>query len=181
MPNKGRFIFYNIAFVLWGVAFIVHVLSVMGIAVQEYVPFVFVLHGGVFLVFFPAIIFSIIDRGGFDLDNKITRRERARENRRAMFQLFKTVPKWLSVSVIIAFIYAMLNFFLFMSSQPGGPEIKEGQYVLQNHGTIIKELTKEEYLFYLSNELRGFSGHWLLFYGAAALMLYPNKKTDNIK
>lgn len=60
-----------------------------------------------------------------------------------------------------------------MSSQPGSPEIQDGQYILQNHGKLIRTITEQEYHHYKANEVRGFSGHWLIFYGFSAALLYP--------
>ena len=61
----------------------------------------------------------------------------------------------------------------------GVPDIWEGQYVLHNHGTLIRNITEQEYTAYKAAEVRGFSGHWLAFYGIATALLYPfNKETS---
>jgi hypothetical protein len=65
---------------------------------------------------------------------------------------------------------------LFMTSQIGSPSIKDGQYILENHGTFIKILTEAEYNHFQANIVRGFSGHWLLFYSFVATLLYPSIK-----
>lgn len=166
--KKTKYYFHITALALFGIAFMIHVLSVVNVPVQEYIPFVWGLHLGVFVVFFPAIIFLIIDSGGFD--NKQTRSERAAKNRKKILKLFQTAPRWLSVLVVVVFIYAIMNMFLFMSSQLGGPDIINGEI-------ILKKIDKAEYLFYRTNELRGFSGHWLVFFGISALTLYTDRKT----
>ncbi len=60
--------------------------------------------------------------------------------------LLKELPAWVRTAVTGLFVYALLNFayFLFCASQ----------------------YSKHEVPLYL--ELRGFSGHWIIFYGIAA-------------
>jgi hypothetical protein len=66
---------------------------------------------------------------------------------------------------IAIFAYAILNFLIFMKLTEGGnPSIQDGKYVLLNHGTLIREITQAEYHSFCANEVRGFSGHWLVFY-----------------
>jgi len=50
-----------------------------------------------------------------------------------------------------------------------------------DHGTLIRIITEKEFHHYQANEIRGFSGHWLIFYGFAAAVLYPFKNaSDNV-
>jgi hypothetical protein len=58
----------------------------------------------------------------------------------------------------------MVNFFIFGLGANGSPEIKNDKYVLSNHGQIVKELSKDEYDVASAQSLRGFSGHWIIFY-----------------
>ena len=95
--------------------------------------------------------------------------------------ILKNIPSWLIVITIAGFFYAIINFMLFIASRLGSPDIQNGQYVLQNHGQLIKTLTEREYHHYKANELRGFSGHWIAFYGIATAALFPFKlQTENI-
>ena len=59
--------------------------------------------------------------------------------------LFAVSPKWVGRAVTGLFIYAILNFIYFFYSGSQYPKNGVPSYV----------------------ELRGFSGHWMLFYGAA--------------
>jgi hypothetical protein len=86
---------------------------------------------------------------------------------------FKQTPTWLAVLAIGGFLYAFLNFMLFMGSEIGTPDIEGGKYILQNHGQLIKTITEQEYHHFKANEMRGFSGHWIAFYGIAMAILYP--------
>jgi len=67
---------------------------------------------------------------------------------------------------------------LFAISQSGVPDIKNEQYILQNHGQLIRILTEQEYHHYKANEVRGFSGHWIAFYGIAMAVLFPNGRQN---
>ncbi|HWL54974.1 MAG TPA: hypothetical protein VNQ90_21200 [Chthoniobacteraceae bacterium] len=99
---------------------------------------VWLLHAGVFIVWFPAILLaSRINRG------------------RPQFEYWKSVlsgcPPWMRYAVCALFVYAIGNFAWFMATtglQP--PPIGDAPPSI----------------------VRGFSGHWLIFYGAAFAMLF---------
>jgi len=75
------------------------------------------------------------------------------------------IPGWVFLVGVAVSIYAVLNFALFIVSTQGGiPSIQDGKYVLENHGRLVREITQAEYVAFRANELRGFSGHWLVFY-----------------
>lgn len=68
----------------------------------------------------------------------------------------------------VCFVYGLLNFVIFMSlNEGGGPQIRDGKYVLTSHGKLIRELTEEEYHQQRAYVVRGFSGHWMLFASAS--------------
>ena len=60
-------------------------------------------------------------------------------------------PRWLRLAIKIIFVYGILNFFLFMASTMGHPKPT---------GTAPPAV------------IRGFSGHWMIFYGAAFVTFY---------
>jgi hypothetical protein len=69
----------------------------------------------------------------------------------------------------VLFAYVIANFAYFMHVSAGGsPVEKLGHFYLQDHGRIIRELTAAEYAAAQVAVLRGFSGHWLVFYFAPA-------------
>lgn len=87
--------------------------------------------------------------------------------------------------VAILFAYAFMNFGLFMEATDGGsPQRSQNGYVLNSHGTVIRALTKVEYDAYRVNELRGFSGHWLLFYALPAFFFLftsgPSRERESV-
>jgi hypothetical protein len=169
-------ILFGLAVTGWSLGLIVHLLSLADFDVTSKVSFVWLLHLGIFVVWLPAVI---------DLKKNEELKEFQRSgllnrmNLVAFYKIiFKQTPPWLTVIAIVGFFYALINFALFMSAQTGVPNFKDGQYILQNHGKLIKILTVQEYHHYKANEVRGFSGHWVAFYGIAAAILFPyNKKT----
>jgi hypothetical protein len=144
----------------------VHLLSIVGIDVNETFPFIWLLHIGIFIVWIPVIMET--------KKNKELQESKGSKLKQSEFYnvLFNGAPNWMRMIAMGCFFYAILNFFLFTFSQGGTPSIKDGEYILQNHGTLIKTLTKEEYHHFKANEVRGFSGHWILFYGVATVALF---------
>jgi len=173
-----KFLFW-LAVLGWTLALIVHVVSVADIDVTQKIPFVWILHIGIFIVWIPAIL---VLRKNEELKNLKKIGVLTRMNPFDFFKpILKKIPSWLIVITIAGFFYAIINFMLFIASRLGSPDIQNGQYVLQNHGQLIKTLTEREYHHYKANELRGFSGHWIAFYGIATAALFPFKlQTENI-
>jgi len=92
---------------------------------------IFVLHGGIFVVWIPLVIFA--------------NRTMPKPGRNNMDHLLAELPKWMRVATGILFVYAILNFVYFIYCTSQYPK----------HGVPF------------SIELRGFSGHWMMFYGTA--------------
>ena len=114
------------------------------------------LHVGIFVVFVP---FVLAQRALFGT---------TRPGWRKQLSLF---PRWGQLLLGSVVAYALVNFVLFFFFTQGGtPEIREGQFVLVNHGTFIRALSEQEYDLARSHVTRGFSGHWIAFY--LAPMLY---------
>lgn len=170
------FLFY-FAITGWVLACLAHLLTLAGFNVFAEVPFIWILHIGIFVVFVPAIFF--LNKNEEFQAYQQAKKERRKAASGLVSIVFKGVPQWLKIMVFGSFFYAILNFFLFASSQDGTPALQDGQYILHNHGKFIKNITEQEYNDYKANELRGFSGHWLLFYGLAAAILFPFKKQEN--
>jgi hypothetical protein len=164
-----KYLFY-FALTGWTLGMLVHILSLADIDVTEKVPFVWLLHIGIFVVWVPVVL---------DLKKNEELQEYQqsgmlnRMNPIGFFKiLFKETPTWMTIIAGAGFFYALINFMLFIASQGGTPDIKDGQFILHNHGQLIKILTEQEYHHYKANEVRGFSGHWILFYGIATAVLY---------
>lgn len=127
----------------------VHVTALLGIDVSEKMPFVWGLHVGIFAVFIP-FVFSIRKILG---------------DKPTLIEFRKLIPGWVATLMFMLMGYTFINFALFMLATEGGsPIIHDGKFILQNHGHLIRELSSTEYAAFRANELRGFSGHWLMFY-----------------
>jgi len=170
-----KFLFY-FAVTGWTLGLIVHILSLADYDVTANFPFVWILHVGIFVVWLPTVL---------DLRKNEELKEYQQSgmmNRMNPFGFYKIIfrqtPTWLRIIAIGGFFYALVNFILFMASQTGTPEIQGGQYILHDHGHLIKVLTEREYHHYEANIVRGFSGHWLAFYGLAAAVLFPFNKQE---
>jgi len=153
---------------------VVHLLSLFGIDVSGPVPFVWMLHLGIFVVWFPAIL-------------ELRKNQEIKEIKaksginpiKFYSTIFKGIPKPLMYFMIFILVYATLNFFFFMKfSGGGGPGIQNGKYVIENHGTILKEITESQYFSMKANEIRGFSGVWMVFYSFALGILWPKTQTE---
>ncbi|MGH8107418.1 MAG: hypothetical protein ACREO1_01695 [Arenimonas sp.] len=145
----------------------VHVSALMGIDVAASFKGVWALHLGIFVVFIPFMLYSWNDFG----------------TRPSLIEIGATLPRWAFILGAIIFVYAVINFMLFIAGTQGGnPAIEDGQYVLLNHGTLIRHLSAEEYAAFQANSVRGFSGHWLVFYFSSfAYLLLSNKSNYAIK
>ena len=123
-----------------------HLTTFFGINPAKYVPWVWVLHLGIFIAMIPLLI--------------------AQRRKKAFRQdMLAALPHWARYAITGFFAYAFLNFALFFFLSEGGSSaIRDGKYVLHSHGQIIRELSEQEYELQRAYELRGFSGHWMLFY-----------------
>ncbi len=151
-----------IGFVL---SLLVHLCALAGMDVATAVPAVFGLHVAMFAVFIPFVL---------SINKRFGRRARLSE-------LAQLLPRWVRVLMFLLFAYVIVNFFLFLAATGGGsPSQQEnGQFILQYQGKLIRVLTAQEYTAFKANEVRGFSGHWLLFYFVPFAYFFFAKKAEN--
>jgi hypothetical protein len=141
-----------LALVGWIAAFCVHASTWFGIDVPALLPQVWLLHVGMFAVFVPMVLVMQV-RGERDIDVALA-----------------TVPAWVKPAGAILFAYVAANFAYFMYRSGDGSPVEElGRYYLKDHGRIVRELSAAEYAAARIAVLRGFSGHWLVFYFAPAV------------
>jgi hypothetical protein len=133
-----------VAFVGFVLAAMVHAASVVGIDVSERFELVWFLHVGMFVVFIPFVNSS-----------------RKLLGARPTFSDWRSIlPRWAVVGCGVVFIYAIVNFAIyFATAQTGNALVRDGKYVVRG-----LEVTKVEYAAFRASHLRGFSGHWLVFY-----------------
>lgn len=78
---------------------------------------------------------------------------------------WESIPGWVFALGGVVFVYAGINFALFIAQLEGGmPTVDQGRYLLLDHAKLIKEPTYDEYVSLKLRQIRGFSGHWMLFY-----------------
>ena len=167
-------ILFWVAVTGWVLGLLVHVLSIFDVDVQTQIPYIWLLHLGIFVVWIPAILTLRKSESIRMFENPDTLK---RMNPIAFFKVIcEKTPVWIVVIAAAGLFYAFVNFLLFMTMQTGTPALKDGQYYLHNHGKLIRNITEQEYHHYKASLLRGFSGHWIAFYGIAAAVLYPFRK-----
>jgi hypothetical protein len=165
-----KFLFF-FALTGWTISLVVHFAALFADydATRDF-PFIWLLHIGIFIVWLAAVILlKKSDLSQFRNSNPFD----FAKQKLLVKTIFRNSPAWLTTIAVIGFFYAMINFMLFILSQQGTPDIVHGQYILQNHGQVIKTITEAEYNHYAANQTRGFSGHWILFYGLAMAILFP--------
>ena len=129
----------------------VHLATFFGINSAKYIPWVWVLHLGIFVAMIPLLIAQYKYKEGWPT-------------------LFRRLPRWAKITLPVFFGYALINFGMFFILSGGAsPDVRDGKYVLHKHGQIIRELSEQEYDMQQAYVLRGFSGHWMVFYLVSAL------------
>ncbi|MCE7869903.1 hypothetical protein DYH09_05935 [bacterium CPR1] len=116
----------------------------------------FVLHLGVFVVFFPAVL-MVVRRG-------------LRKDLSWLSPLARTL-------LLLAFLYAFVNFgFVLAHSLDGSPATLEGRRVLRQRGSSPRGISEQEYEYRQRLVVRGFSGHWIIFYLFSILALTAGQR-----
>lgn len=133
-----------------------HVSTFLGIDPMTRWPGVMFIHVAIFPPFIAAICYA----------NRIGGPEEKRQEK-----AMNAAPRWLRILTGFFFVYTFVNFAIFIVlNEGGGPEERDGKYLLMSHGRVIREITEEEYHRQQAYVVRGFSGHWMMF-SCAALML----------
>lgn len=161
-----RIFFFYFAVLGWFLSLILQLLLFADVDVQSQYSFTWLLHVGVFVVWIPSILL-------LRKDNKECFTLKSYNPITFWRFIFKDTPVWLIVIAMGGFLYAWVSFMLHFISIDGVVSIIDGQYVIHNHGSIIKVLTEQEYHYYHIKEQISFSGIWLTFYGIAMAILYP--------
>lgn len=145
------------------VSLVVHTAAILGTDVQERFPFIWILHVGMFIVFVPMVL--------------AVRKQPGRGN---IMALLGTFSPWAGVIAPLLFAYVIVNFGIFMvGSADGTPALREGKYVLHHKGEVIREISATEYHERNAAVLRGFSGHWLLFYFVPFVFFAARREAGN--
>ncbi|WP_460727839.1 hypothetical protein [Lysobacter rhizosphaerae] len=122
---------------------IVHIIALLGFD-PRLGESVFALHVGIFVVWFPAVFLSMrMGRG---------KKASAWGFGGSWKQVLSGCPGWMTYLLYVLFAYTFLNFFLFMGSAASGASQVDSASSPQ--------------------VIRGFSGHWMVFYYAAFAIAY---------
>src|SRR5688572_28994940 len=98
----------------WTVGLAVHSLSIAGINSLDSGPVFWILHGGIFLVWFPAILLLTKDEELRAVQQSV---KQGRVNPFVFLKvLFRRTPSWLTVIAAVGFLYMIINFLVVMSS-----------------------------------------------------------------
>jgi hypothetical protein len=165
--------FFYLAILGWLVSIAIHVLAIFDQIGDS--DAIFLMHLGVFVVWLPAILSLRAEQ------KEKNEGQATRQIPLSLFiDIFKRIPLPIAILAIAGFVYALINFVLFMTTNAvnGTPTHIGDIYMLQNRGEQVKILTAQEYLHLKSAVVRGFSGHWIAFYGLAVAFLYPYPKAD---
>lgn len=178
---KGKILF-TIASIIWIASLTVHILSIFQIDVGYYFPFVLALHILTLLIFIPVVIKINNNKEDKKKLNEIKSNSKHKTYKSSKV-IMKNAPSWFIIYNVIMYNYIIFNFIIFIITGiiNGSPDIKEGKYVLRKRSEIIRTITKEEYHIHKARELRGLSGHWILFAGVTVGVFYPPKKEDDLK
>ncbi|MBK7129963.1 MAG: hypothetical protein IPM74_17805 [Crocinitomicaceae bacterium] len=161
-----RFSFW-LACVGWVVLFISHVLSLLKFDVTAHFSYIWIFVLLLFVVWWPTVM-ELKSRRKFQ-----QHKGSSTSLGNYYHNLFDQTPRWLRVVAIGGFFYAFINFFLAGYMLQGSPEIKDGLFVLTDHGKIIRNISVQEFHYFKSYANRMQTGHFLVFYGMAVAILYP--------
>jgi hypothetical protein len=90
------------------------------------------------------------------------------------------IPGWAWAGFVLLFTYALANFGYFMVVHEVQPRTYEGKFALYHKSRLIREVSEAEFRDAEQLEVRGGSGHWMLFSAVPAfyfLYLYPRART----
>jgi hypothetical protein len=86
------------------------------------------------------------------------------------------IPRWVWRVVSPFFVYVILSGAVCFATLEGQPRIKDGAFVLTSHGRVVREVSEPEFRDAQRLEVRGVSGHWMLFSAIPTvyfLVVYP--------
>jgi hypothetical protein len=131
-----------------------------------------------FEVSFTNIFFPLFPLWAFTVFYLNKTRPTAAEDMKDMgiFQKFRYLlgdpPAWAWFFLCAIYLYALYSLFLFMTGGIMDPEYVNGQYQINNHGTITI-YTEEEYRTAHNLHSRAITGFFLAFFAVSTVVLAP--------
>ena len=167
-----RKLLFILAITGWTITLVLHLTTLfLDYNISSQIPFIWLLIPGIFIVWFPTV-FIMRDNKVFEESRQTSPLDFAKHIK-FLKKVFNHSP--IATIAAIGFIHAIVNFIVIMSIQHYTPEIKDGVYVLEDHGRFVKTITEAEYNHYSALHLMLFTGHGLAFYGIAAAVLFQKK------
>ena len=146
-----------------GSSIFLNVLTFFGMNLSLTIPAVFLLHLLAFVLFVSFIFYS--KSQSIDID-----------------KLTKTIPKWIMLCCCILLVYSLVSIALSSAASGiGGPDIWNDRYVLQNKGTLIREITEIEYYSLLNLDFRFFTSLWIICFCLLAAGYWQINQIQNFK
>jgi hypothetical protein len=93
----------------------------------------------------------------------------------------RAIPWWIWLPGMLFFIYVGVNFVVVQMRVEGQAKVENGEYVVRYKGRFVRTLTADEYEVHRRLEVRGPSGHWMLFSAIPAvyfLIVLPRLRTQ---
>lgn len=164
--SKAKSLYYLAAFGLVASA-VIHVATFLGVNPLGAVPGIMVFHFLLFVVWFPTVFMA--------------RKACARSNAWDFWGVItRHAPLWMKALSVVLAAYAFVSFFFveFVLNRGGVPSINSGQKALVNHGKVVRRLSDEEYERHQAYSIRGYSGHWMMFYAVGMTVLCSLTKEE---
>jgi hypothetical protein len=164
----GPLVFACLAAVGLILSAVVHFSTFAGADPIDIFPLVWLLHVGIFLVFIPALFASQEAQAGGQGSSAC---------------IFANAPKWMVGMAMLFFVYALVNFgvFMFLMREGQPTQRKDGTFAVTDHGELVRRISEDEFHHLQGLEARGFSGHWLLFYSWALTILVSTIRRSSAK
>lgn len=145
---------------------LVHISTFLGIDLPRLLPFYLVLGaipiGLATLSFLPSLF--------------------GQNARSIMGFMWRNSPRWLKIAMIALILYVIATLFsaAFILNLGGTPDHLNGHFVLQNHGTVLRVLSEQEFKTHVAYETRWLSTIPLLAYFSIMVRLYVTKNTHKM-
>jgi hypothetical protein len=194
-----------LAFAGFAASICVHLAACLSVNVAKHIPAVWLLHLGIFVVFVPFVFSQQREQRRNETETKevvpelndfstpkaiwkqtraMLRRVREKDPRP---EILVHVPRLARSLVVVFFVYAFINFAFFFYNTHNEPRGKYvvGNYNLSNYNLSPKQgrvfvVTQEEYDKREARVLRGFTGHWMIFYLLPAVYFWFPKRGNSL-
>jgi hypothetical protein len=146
---------------------VIYVQSYRGATMDGIARWAILLHIGIFVLLVPmyAMEYPAVKQRSFFLKG-----------------FARGMPKWVVPGIRSLGLFFAIHLVLFLvQSHAAVPEVMNGEYVLNDHGKIVRALTQSEYYAQKGAELRLFATGWLFFYFVlTAYWWFPRIKQEPV-